>query len=77
MKKLLFFLALIFLFSCESKEKECTTCNTILKYPGGDVLIYETYACGEMIDKLDKTFSCVINPVTGEYVFYQMTICKK
>lgn len=75
MKKILCLGLLVLAFSHCEPEERCTTCATIVKYPNTDVQLFETYACGDVIKKLDGRFSCAVNPMTGELMFYIISVC--
>lgn len=75
MKKVLLLGSVVLLFSCEPQQT-CKTCTTIVKYPGRDVEIIQSTACGETIKDMDGRFAIGINPMTGSIDFYIMTTCK-
>lgn len=75
MKKILGLGLLVLLFSCEPKET-CKTCTTIIKYPNTEVMIIETFMCGDLLEQMDGEYLFATNPMNGEIIFYRMTTCK-
>lgn len=80
MKKLLFLLFVIILFSCEKDNpidaNECMLCTTITKEDGMIIDIVSLFVCGEDLIKRQNTNWEYVNEFTGNLIVVK-TVCVK
>ena len=74
MKKLLFVLAIICVFSCEPMEPDCLWCTTVFVSPETGVVIGEGYACGDDLDIIQERQYYQVDSITGD-VRLTVTYC--